>query len=91
MEENQNKINIELNNKKEDEDIDDITFKLKEFYKDQEIAQFFESTILKKGKKIIEELNHYYENNDWRNCIIIIKKIILNKLFEYFNKQLKIK
>ena len=90
MEENQNKINIDLNNKKENVDVDDITLKIKEFYKDQEIAQFFESTILNKGKKIIEELNHYYENNDWRNCIIIIKKIILNKLFVHFNKQLKV-
>ena len=86
MDENRNKIDL----KKEEKD--DITEKkITEYYKDKEIAQFFKTILDNKINRILEELNNYYELGDWRNCVIILKKITINKLFPLFIKEKKIK
>ena len=78
-------------NKEEKYDKDDKTEKkMTEYYKDQKIAQFFKSILDNRINRILEELNNYYELGDWRNCIILLKKITLNKLFPLFKKEKKI-
>ena len=89
MEGNQNKLKNESNNKNVEKEGERTTIKITEYYKDKKIAKFFESTIYNSMQKIIKQLNDYCDNNDWRNCIIIIKKVTLDKLFKYFKKEQK--
>ena len=83
MEENSNK------RKKEDE-IDMNEVKITQYYKDKEIGIFFETIAYNKGNKIIEELNNYCEIGDWKNSIILMKKLIFHKIFRIFTKEKKI-
>ena len=93
MDENQNKMDLEKNIKERDEKLDEEEqpeFLLKEYYKDKQIGLFIESTLQNNINKIIEEINHYYEIGDWRNCIILMKKITSNKIFKIMKKEKKI-
>ena len=64
--------------------------KITEYYKDKDIAQFFKTLLDNRINRMLEELNHYYDIGDWRNCIILLKKININRLFPLFKKEYKI-
>ena len=88
MEENENKINIKENEEKENEEII-YNFKnqILTIYKDKEIGLFLLETLNKNNNKIIEQLNEYYKVGNWRSCIILIKKLTVNKIFKLLNNE----
>ena len=89
MEESQNQMEIEKIIKNEKEN-DSDNLKNEDFYEDKKLGKFFELILDKNINKIIDELNHYYEVGDWKNCIIIIKKITMNSIFYSIKKEKKI-
>ena len=88
MEESQNQMEIEKIIKNEKEN-DSDNLKNEDFYEDKKLGKFFELILDKNINKIIDELNHYYEVGDWKNCIIIIKKITMNSIFYSIKKEKK--
>ena len=82
-----NEANI---NKEEIEEDDTNEVKITEYYKDKDIAQFFESFVDNRANRIIEELNNYYEKGDMKNLAFLIRKLALNKIFRIFKKDKKI-
>ena len=89
MEENQNQMDIEKIIKKEENDEDIL--QIEDYYENKNLAKFFSLILEKNINKIIEELNHYYEIGDWKNCILLIKKMTINTILIAFNKEQKIK
>jgi hypothetical protein len=87
MDDNRNNMDIEASERKK-EDIK--ARKITEYYKDKDIAQFFKTLLDNRINRMLEELNHYYDIGDWRNCIRLLKKININRLFPLFKKEYKI-
>ena len=76
---------IEENKQKEEKD----SVCIKDFYKDKEISKFLNHILNINIQRILSDLNKYIECGDWKNCLILIDKIIEHKIFKYAKEEYK--
>ena len=60
-----------------------------DFFKDKEIQKFIMHILDINIKRIISDLNNYIECGDWKNCIILVNKLVNFRIFRYANEELK--
>ena len=81
----------ETNKNELKENINNIAVEIKDYYKEKEIHNFINGILNVYIKRILLDLNNYIENGDWKNCILLINKLVLHKMFKYANEEYKIK
>ena len=73
------------------EKTEDLIVEIKDYYREKEIYNFMNAIIDVHIKKILLDLNNYIENGDWKNCILLINKLTIQKIFKYAKEEYKIK
>ena len=73
------------------ENTEDIVVEIKDYYREKEIYNFMKGIIDVHIKRILLDLNNYIENGDWKNCILLINKLTIHKIFKYATEEYKIK
>ena len=76
-----------IDEKKEKEGNDSIY--IQDFYKDKEISKFLKHLLNINIQRILSDLNKYIDCGDWKNCLILIDKIIEHKIFKYAKEDYK--
>ena len=75
--------------KETQENLENDAVNIKDYYKEKEISEFFYNLININIKRVISDLNKYIECGDWKSCILLTNKLLLNKIFKYANEKYK--
>ena len=62
---------------------------IKDFYKDKDIPKFLNYILNINIQRILSDLNNYIESGDWKNCVILIEKLVCHNIFKYAKEEYK--